>query len=199
MSSHSFNAQPIIPLDYYYEHKELMLPVLTKRMVSISYCKIYYRIFYMYLGCSKWVEVYTGVKKSQFSNMIVVISYTTHNREKIFKHGQIHPIYLFYPFWGLDSKKLNFSEFFRQLCIDIAFSRQILILSLRYQVMTILKTCTPRRPPNGTDDHLSHWENPSDPQYNFSAHQVSTTNVSKKSFNICPIEPYTRYGMELLF
>ena len=25
------------------------------------------------------------------------------------------------------------------------------------------------------------------------------TNVSKKSFNICPIETYTRYGMELLF
>ena len=32
-----------------------------------------------------------------------------------------------------------------------------------------------------------------------SQHQVSTTNVSKKSFNICPIETYTRYVMELLF
>ena len=62
-----------------------------------------------------------------------------------------------------------------------------------------LKTCTPRRPPNRPDDHLASLENPSDPQYNFSAHQVSTTNVSKKSFNICPIETYTRYGMKLCF
>ena len=51
----------------------------------------------------------------------------------------------------------------------------------------------------GPDRDLVPLENPSDPQYNFSAHQVSTTNVSKKSFNICPIETYTRYGMKLLF
>ena len=51
----------------------------------------------------------------------------------------------------------------------------------------------------GPDRDLVPLENPSDPQYNFSAHQVSMTNVSKKSFNICPIETYTRYGMELLF
>ena len=36
----------------------------------------------------------------------------------------------------------------------------------------------------GTDRDLSSLENPSDPQYNYSAHQVSTTNVSKKSFNM---------------
>ena len=44
----------------------------------------------------------------------------------------------------------------------------------------------------GPDDHLVPLANPSDPQYNFSAHQVSTTNVSKKSFNIGPIETYKR-------
>ena len=138
--SHSFNAQPIIPWYYYYEHKKLMLPVLTKRMVSISYCKIYYRIFYMYLGCSKWVEVYTGVKKSQFSNMIVVISYTTHNRENNTKViYPSNPSYLFIlSILRTRFEKIKFFWVFPQLCIDIAFSRQILILSLRYQVMTIL-------------------------------------------------------------
>ena len=47
-----------------------------------------------------------------------------------------------------------------------------------------LKTCPPRRPPKRPDDRLASLAYPSDPQYNSLFHKVSTTNASKKSFNM---------------